>query len=210
MPSYLVTGVSRGIGWAFLDVLSADENNTVIGLGRNKAAVEKAVAEKLPGRNIHLVEADITDPSSLQTAAAETAKLTGGGIDYLIANAGIVPTYDAYDPIGTLAANPSSVESEMMTLFKVNVVGQIHLFNAFIPLLRQGTAKKVIAISSGQAALDIIPKLKIDVAPLYSISKGAMNIAVAKFAVQYAKEGILFMSISPGLAHAEHFVDATP
>ena len=34
----------------------------------------------------------------------------------------------------------------------------------------------------------------------YAISKAALNMAVAKFHVEYKDEGILFMCISPGLA----------
>jgi NAD(P)-dependent dehydrogenase (short-subunit alcohol dehydrogenase family) len=37
---------------------------------------------------------------SSQKAAAETAKITGGAIDYLIANAGIVTQFELLEPIG--------------------------------------------------------------------------------------------------------------
>ena len=33
----------------------------------------------------------------------------------------------------------------------------------------------------------------------YAISKAGLNMAIAKFHVQYKDEGILFMAISPGL-----------
>jgi NAD(P)-dependent dehydrogenase (short-subunit alcohol dehydrogenase family) len=92
-------------------------------------------------------------------------------------------------------------------LFKVNVVSNIHLFNLFTPLILKGEAKKVIAISSGQAALDAIPKLGIEVASLYAISKAGLNTAVAKFSAQYAKDGVLFMSICPGMVDTGHFND---
>ncbi|PYH46711.1 NAD(P)-binding protein [Aspergillus saccharolyticus JOP 1030-1] len=212
MPSYLVTGASRGIGWECFRQLASHADNTVIGLVRNKAETEKKVANEFPsGRErLHIIQGDITDYASLQTAATETAQITGGGLDYLIANAGVVSHFDAYDPIGVLGQNPTALEEELTHLFRVNVIGNIHLFNVFLPLIQRGTAKKVIAISSGQAALDMIPKLKIEVASLYAISKAALNTAVAKFGVQYAKEGILFMSICPGMVDTGHYVDATP
>lgn len=94
-----------------------------------------------------------------------------------------------------------------MHLLKVNVVGNIHLFSAFTPLLRQGDAKKAIAISTGQAALDMIPKLQIELSSLYAISKAALNTAVAKFSAQYNKEGILFMSVCPGLVDTGRYDD---
>lgn len=92
-------------------------------------------------------------------------------------------------------------------VFQVNVVGNIHLFNLFLPLVQQGRAKKVVAVSSGHAALDLINTYEIDNAALYAASKAALNIVVAKFHAQYKKEGILFLSISPGIVDVGHGAD---
>lgn len=78
-------------------------------------------------------------------------------------------------------------------------MGTIHLFNVFMPLIRQGAAKKVIALTTGMADMEVVRQLDIDIAPPYAISKAALNTAVAKFSAQYRREGILFMSISPGV-----------
>ncbi|OOQ91861.1 putative short chain dehydrogenase (AtsC) [Penicillium brasilianum] len=209
MPSYVITGASRGLG-EFLRQISSDSNNAVIGLVRRKRATEEKVKAELPDRTkIHIVEADITVYAALKNAAAEVATITGGGLDYLIANAGVVSHFDAYGPIGVLGQQPEVLEEDLTKCFKVNVVSNIHLFNLFTPLILKGGAEKVIAISSGQAALDVIPKLGIEVAALYFISKAGLNTAVAKFSAQYAKEGVLFMSICPGMVDTGHFVDAT-
>lgn len=86
----------------------------------------------------------------------------------------------------------------MITLTKINVIGQIHLFTLFLPLILKGTAKKVIAISSGHADLTLVNRYDLEMAGLYTISKAALNMAVAKFSAQYKKDGVLFLSISPG------------
>ncbi|CAI7584547.1 unnamed protein product [Penicillium glandicola] len=210
MPSYAITGASRGIGWEFLRQISSDLNNTVIGLVRSKSATEKRVEAELPERtNIHIVEADITNYSALNAAVDETATITDGKLDYLIANAGIVSQFDAYDPIGVLGQQPEALEENLIKCFEVNVVGNIHLFNLFTPLILKGEVKKVIAISSGHASLDAISELGLEVASLYSISKAGLNTAVAKFSAQYAKEGVLFMSICPGMVDTGHFDNVT-
>jgi hypothetical protein len=50
-----------------LNTLSREPQNTVIGLVRNKAATEDAVAREFPGRkNVHLVEADMTNYEALK------------------------------------------------------------------------------------------------------------------------------------------------
>jgi NAD(P)-dependent dehydrogenase (short-subunit alcohol dehydrogenase family) len=38
-----------------------------------------------------------------------------------------------------------------------------------------------------------------DMSPAYSVSKGALNVLVAKYSSVYASQGILFMSICPGM-----------
>jgi NAD(P)-dependent dehydrogenase (short-subunit alcohol dehydrogenase family) len=87
----------------------------------------------------------------------------------------------------------------MLESFKINTLGNIHLFNLALPLIRKGQAKKIIAISSGMADPEFITNFSITDGAPYTISKGALNIAVAKFDAQYRKEGILFMAVSPGL-----------
>ena len=102
---------------------------------------------------------------------------------------------------------PQELEEDALKLFKTNVIGNIHLFNLFTPLIRKGKAKKIITISSGNADLDLINQFDMDRAPLYTSSKAAMNAVVAKFSAQYKNEGILFMSICPGLVDTGHFGD---
>jgi NAD(P)-dependent dehydrogenase (short-subunit alcohol dehydrogenase family) len=92
-------------------------------------------------------------------------------------------------------------------VFQTNVTGNLHLFNLFVPLVKKGKAKKVIAISSGVADIDLTNQCEIDVGPLYAASKAAMNIIVAKFNAEYKKEGILFLSISPGLVEVGRYAD---
>lgn len=83
-------------------------------------------------------------------------------------------------------------------MFTTNVIGNIHLFTLFTPLIRAGTAKKVVAISTGLADAELAAKFNLNVAAPYSISKVALNMAVAKFSAQWAKEGVLFMTVAPG------------
>ncbi len=86
MSSYVITGVSRGIGvrshpaicvrlvaneepiikFEFVRQLSENPANTVFGLVRNKAAVESKVATEIGRKNIHIIQADTTDPEALK------------------------------------------------------------------------------------------------------------------------------------------------
>jgi NAD(P)-dependent dehydrogenase (short-subunit alcohol dehydrogenase family) len=73
------------------------------------------------------------------------------------------------------------------------------LYNLFMPLILKGSVKKVVAITTGMADIDLSLKYGISEAAPYAISKIAMNMATAKFQAEYEKDGVLFMGISPGL-----------
>lgn len=87
----------------------------------------------------------------------------------------------------------------MLDLFKVNAIGNTHLFNLMIPLVLKGRAKKVIAISSGFSDMEFMAKFEIHNSGPYAISKAALDMVVASFSAQYSKDGVLFMAISPGV-----------
>jgi NAD(P)-dependent dehydrogenase (short-subunit alcohol dehydrogenase family) len=117
----------------------------------------------------------------------------------IIANAALMSDWSAYDPIGDLAEDCKRLDQDLRDHFEVNVIGNIHLFTLFLPLILRGSAKKVVAISSGMADWDLIAKYDIDAAAPYSISKAALNVATAKFSAQYSEKGVLFLAISPGV-----------
>jgi NAD(P)-dependent dehydrogenase (short-subunit alcohol dehydrogenase family) len=193
--------------------LTEDPNNTVFGLVRDKAAtIDKIAADpELKDRsNYHILEAELTSYDALKAAAAEVAKITGGAIDYLIANGGYVSLFDNFDGIGTLAENPKELQDDLQKSFDVNVVAQIHLITIFLPLILKGKTKKVISLTTAFADVDFTNAYDIHVAPLYSISKAAMNLAVAKFSAEYKKDGVLFLSITPGSVDVNRYHDTPP
>ncbi|KAG8927884.1 hypothetical protein FRC02_007636 [Tulasnella sp. 418] len=202
MPSYVVTG-GRGIGYEFINQLSRNSDNIVISLVRklsNVPQVQSLVAER---KNLFALEADIVDLPALKRAAEEVSKITGGTLDVLINNAALVDSaqqgwmhpLDYYSEKG----DPQTIVHDLKEAFDVNVVGPILTTNAFLPLLRAGSTKKVITLSSGMGDLDFILPAEQDLSPAYAISKAAVNMAVAKFAVSLKDEGFIFLAISPGL-----------
>ncbi|KAK5127942.1 hypothetical protein LTR85_005059 [Meristemomyces frigidus] len=197
MASYVVTGASRGLGYAFVTHLASIPGNTVIGIARNKSATEERLA-KDGIKNVTILAADITDFKALQAAADETAKITGGSLDVLINNAGLVVEGSHWTTL--VEDTPEHLEEELMDSFRANVVGIAHTINAFLPLIRKGKDKKVITLSTGMADLDLINDFSIGIAAPYSISKAGTNALVAKYnAALGKKESILFLAISPGV-----------
>jgi NAD(P)-dependent dehydrogenase (short-subunit alcohol dehydrogenase family) len=90
-------------------------------------------------------------------------------------------------------------------------VGPILLFNLFAPALERGRpgARKGIAITTGLADLDLTIKYEHGAGVPYSISKVALNMAVAKLGVAWAPRGVLFMGISPGVVDTNNYTPST-
>lgn len=121
------------------------------------------------------------------------------------------------------------VEADFLKSFEINVLGVYRTVSAFLPLIQKGTLKKVVCISTGMAdngtsspslqklfpgisppglivclfdaKIDMVSRFSIAISAPYAVSKAALNMLVAKYDAAYAKEGILFMAISPGLVN---------
>jgi len=197
MPSYVITGASRGLGYSFITHLASIPGNTVIGLVRNKPATDERLA-KDGVKNVHIFQADVTDIKALQAAAEATSKVTGGKLDVLIHNAALVSTVSGMSTL--LDFTPEELEKDLLDSFKANTVSVTNTVSAFLPLIRKGDVKKVAVISTGMADLDLVNAGGIKVAGPYAATKAATNMLVAKYnAALGNSEGILFLCISPGL-----------
>ncbi|KAF2033699.1 short-chain dehydrogenase [Setomelanomma holmii] len=206
MSSYLITGVSRGLGFTFLEKVSSDPSNTVIGIVRNAADTKSKIAS-WNRSNIHIVQADLAKYESLKAAVEAVSAITPS-LDYLIGNAGQNPSYGAFEYLSK--QDPVRLTTEFKDLYNANVIGQIHLINLFMPLVLKGKTKKVIAISTGMADVDLTLNYDIFESAAYSASRAAMTMIVAKLQVEWKKEGVLIMAISPGAVDTGHLAEMTP
>src|SRR6266487_6815103 len=83
----LITGGSRGIGFAVAEALAAE--GAAVGLVARDAGGLAAAAARLESRGVPVATAaaDVTDTPALRRAVAEIAAALGG-LDHLVANAG--------------------------------------------------------------------------------------------------------------------------
>ncbi|KAH8920392.1 NAD(P)-binding protein [Atractiella rhizophila] len=190
---FVVTGSARGIGLEWIKQLSKDPNNTVFAIARQPSKELLA----LVGPNSHVVVGEITDPASINDAAAEVASKTDR-IDVLINNAGVMlekgePTAFIDIPIDMFAES-----------FRINVVGTIQATKAFLPLLKKGSERKVVNISTFAGSIAHVDNLKDLMWPnsgiwgAYSVSKAALNMATRKFDANLRHEGFSFIALHPG------------
>jgi NAD(P)-dependent dehydrogenase (short-subunit alcohol dehydrogenase family) len=79
----------------------------------------------------------------------------------------------------------------------------MHVINAFLPLLRTGTTKRIVAISSAAGDLDFVLRSREALLASYAASKAALNVVIAKYAVNLASEGFICVSLNPGMVDTE-------
>jgi 3-oxoacyl-[acyl-carrier protein] reductase len=124
----LITGASRGIGAAVARALDASGVN--LGLASRSGddlGIDGAVA----------MPTDVRDPEALSALAAATAE-RHGGIDILVANAGV----GAYGPF--LDLPPDQLEE----MIDVNVKGAIYSVRATLPYLLESDAADIVMLAS--------------------------------------------------------------
>ncbi|KAK2742517.1 hypothetical protein FQN55_007803 [Onygenales sp. PD_40] len=206
MPTTVVVGASRGIGYQFIQTLAA-EGNTVIATARNVTDLEgKVKADKIP--NTHVVHADLTSADSLKATAKATSSLVNGQIDHLIINGAFLSSTGGMNPTDFTDKAELFLE-ELKKSNEANIAGPLFAINAFLPLLRAGKEKRVTYISSGTAGVPETIETRIANSLPYSTSKAGGNIIIAKFAAELQDEGFTFLSIAPGGVATETLMDAS-
>ncbi|KAL7951631.1 hypothetical protein V8C42DRAFT_304681 [Trichoderma barbatum] len=197
MPSYAITGASKGIGREFVRQLAQSPSNTVLALVRDpESPAIKALAAAHP--NVHLIKADVTDPQSILAAAQQAAVILDGKLDVFIHNSnsvdhatfGLPPSKIPFDVEGTRKFYEEPVRTA--------VYGGAWATNAFLPLIEKGDVKKIAHVTSSMANAEVILGAGVDYAVAYSIAKAGMNVQIAKYAAELAPKGIKTVAVCPG------------
>ncbi len=185
-PVVLITGASRGIGFAAAKQLTA-RGATVILASRDLQRAERAVREI--GAPAEALQLDITNESSLH-AAAEVIGRRHGRLDVLANNSAVL--LDHYETLSEL--KPATLRETLET----NVIGTFHVTLAMLPLLEKSSAPRIINVSSGAGQLDGTPQ---PWAPAYSISKTALNMLTQQLTA--ALPQVVVNSMCPGWCRTE-------
>lgn len=199
MPSYVVTGASKGLGRELVRQLAAQSpSNTVLAIVRSNDASSPLSVLAKAHPNIHIITGNVTDPQSILAAAQEASTILDGKLDVFIHNSNSVdmatfghsPTQVPFD----LEATKQFYEEPVRTA----VWGAAWATNAFLPLIEKGELKKIAHITSSMANTDVILGTGIAYGLAYSIAKAGMNVQIAKYAAELAPKGIKTVAICPG------------
>jgi NAD(P)-dependent dehydrogenase (short-subunit alcohol dehydrogenase family) len=177
----IVTGASSGIGRATALKLSS-YGASVVAVGRNKDALEDAVAEiGHAGGACIAVVADITAPETPDAIVSATVARFGG-IDVLVNAAGIIG-------FGNTDATSDDDFDRMMN---TNLRAPFRLMRAAFPHLKQRRGA-VVNVSSVNGRR-VFPGLS-----AYNTSKGALDHLTRCAAIDWAPDGVRVNAVNPGV-----------
>ena len=177
----LITGGSRGIGFAVAEALAAE--GAAVGLVARDAAGLAAAAERLGSRGVLVATAvaDVTDTPQLKRAVDDIATALGG-LDHLVANAG-----------GTVGRGnlTSAGDDDFTATFALNAGHAAELIRAGLTHLRAAGGGSVVIISS-------ITGMRPAPRTAYAAAKAAEIHLAATAAQELAPAGIRVNAVSPG------------
>jgi NAD(P)-dependent dehydrogenase (short-subunit alcohol dehydrogenase family) len=179
MPTVLITGANRGLGFEFARQYAKDGWH-VIATCRNP---DGAVALRALGAQVRLEKLEVTD---LAAISALGNKLERETIDVFIANA------------GTMAASPymkaeSIDEANWLRDFRVNAIAPLACAAAFLKPVASSEQRKMVAMSSGVAS---IANNTTGGKYAYRSAKAALNAAWHSFAVDHPE--VIVALLVPG------------
>ncbi|CCM05065.1 uncharacterized protein FIBRA_07271 [Fibroporia radiculosa] len=190
MPSYLITGASRGIGLAMVAALLEQPDTFVVAAARSPK--QSKGLQELSARykdRLALIVIDYANFASIDEAAKQAAAVLPDGLDYLISNAGAA----LQSPIGFEDIDVNVFEEEL----RINAVAPVQVVRAFLPLVKRGKEKKIVLVTSELGSLEKAPVFT-TLAITYSATKTALNIIARRWAPVLAEEGIATILIHPG------------
>ncbi|MBC8001146.1 MAG: 3-oxoacyl-ACP reductase FabG [Opitutaceae bacterium] len=181
----IVTGGSRGIGRAIVEILAASGMNVVFTYRENASAASEVTA----GSGANLITGEVVDVREAAACDALVEKVADRfeRIDLLVNNAGVIRD----NPLGMLS------EDDVRVVMETNVGGAFNMSRAVAPHMISSRRGKIVNISSVSGEKGGRGQTN------YAASKGAINAFTKSLAVELAPRGITVNAVAPGVIDTE-------
>jgi NAD(P)-dependent dehydrogenase (short-subunit alcohol dehydrogenase family) len=180
-PTAIITGASGGIGAGLVERFQRE--------GYNVVATSRDASRKLTASaTLVLVDGDI---GRQQTAAntVEAAINHFGSVDVLVNNAGIYLTRPFMD----------FTTDDFNALMSTNLLGFLYITQRTVKEMLKQKSGCIVTITAALADRPIAGAN----GSVSMITKGGLNAATQNLAVEYAKDGIRFNAVAPGVVDSQ-------
>ena len=192
----LITGANKGLGLETARQLARDYEFTVLlGCRDQTRGLDAQELLRSEGLDAHFVQLDVTDAGQIE-AARRFVDERFGRLDVLVNNAGVMLEHDAH------------VRGDLTmwrTTFETNLFGAVAVTDAFLPLLAQSDAPRIVNASAILGSLSEIskPQMKSWIRASYSASKAALNAWTIALAQENSGSKWKVNAAHPGWAKTE-------
>lgn len=183
----IITGASRGIGKAITACYAQAGAKVVISARKQESLEEAAEEIRADGGDVLPVVAHNGDKIALQALVAAACDAYGQ-VDILVNNAATNPHF------GTLLEAEDSLWQKTI---EVNIMGNLWLTQAVVPVMRQHGGGKIINITSVNGLRPGAMQ------GIYSMTKAAIISLTRTLAMELADDHIQVNAIAPGLARTK-------
>ncbi|MDQ1218121.1 SDR family NAD(P)-dependent oxidoreductase [Microbacterium arborescens] len=188
----LVTGGNKGIGIAIVRGL-AREGFTVL-LGARSAEVGWAATATVDG-DVRPVVLDVTNQDQIDGLVAEVAD-EFGRLDVLVNNAGVNTL--TFRPLVDLPKPSEENVDDFKNVYEVNVFGVVRMIAAFLPLLMNAAAPRIVNVTSKRGSIGEAGAWVGQPSMVYSSSKTAVNAITVHYAREFADTTLKINGAAPG------------
>jgi len=186
----LVTGASRGIGFAIVRKLLAQGVNVTLA-GRGQAALEAACAQLGVDGSSGWVSVDVSDGAAVRTAFAQ-ARERFGAVDILVNNAGQAVS-ERFDRLQ---------EAGWQQMLAVNLTGTFHCMQAALPDMYAQQWGRIVNVASTAGLVGYAY-----VAAYCAAKHGVLGLTRA-LALEAARKGVTVNAVCPGYTETDMVQDA--
>jgi NAD(P)-dependent dehydrogenase (short-subunit alcohol dehydrogenase family) len=173
----IVTGASQGIGAALVEAL--------LNAGHNIVATSRTINQSLAASSNRVLVAGDIGKKETAVKVVAAAMENFGSIDLLVTNAGIFST----KPFTEFTTD------DFNALVSTNLLGFLYITQLTVEQMLKQRAGAVVSIT---AALADQPIAGVNAA-VPMITKGGLNAVIKSLAIEYAKDGIRFNAVAPGI-----------
>ena len=182
---YVISGTNRGIGLGLVEQLALRADACIYAGVRDISKADKLQQLAKQHSNVRIMQLSAESDED-HTVLQKQVEAEAGRVDVVIANAGIA----IYEKTGKITL------ANARTMYEVNFLGPVRLFQSLLPLLALSSNPRFVSISSAVGSITLQPTIGAFAVGAYGGTKVALNLLVQRIHVEHTS--LTAFVVNPG------------